>query len=120
MILFSHKDQTETIFGVSCGNFNKTVIGKDFAIAYVTKNPTKFLSWMIEEELKFEKKQEEQQLRMLSIISFWELNDGYTRGGFNNNHYQKVVSRKSELIDYTCTQSYSRIPKVQLKTIFPK
>lgn len=98
----------------------KTIIGKDFIAMQCTPSPGRFLEWMVSDEVKEEKKQEDEKLKMLKIISSWELHKAFEcfRGSFNNDHYQKVLNYKSLLFSETFSES-SRIPKVKLKTIYP-
>ena len=121
MQIFSHENQTTTEFSFTKeGNFMKTIIGKDFIAMQCTPNPAKFLNWMVSDEIKEEKKQEEEKLKMLKIISFWELQKASECfcGSFNDEHYKKVLSYKSRYFTEAFT-STSRIPKVKLKTTFP-
>jgi hypothetical protein len=120
MILFSHENKSTTEFGVTKGgNYTKSITGKDFAIVYCTSNAERFLNWMCSDEIKEEKKQDEEKLKLLKIIGFWELHKASEcfRGLFDNNHYQKVLRYKSLEFSETFTQSL--IPKVKLKTIYP-
>ena len=75
---------------------------------------------MVSDEIKEERKQEEEKLKLLKIISSWELpkSIGCFRGAFNDDHYKKVLNYKSLLFSETFSES-SRIPKVKLKTIYP-
>jgi len=121
MVLFSHDNQTTTEFSLTKeGNFMKTIIGKDFVAMQCTPSPTKFLNWMVSDEIKEEKKQEEEKLKMLKIISSWELHKAYEcfRGAFHLDHYKKVLNYKALDLTETFTNT-SRIPKVKLKTIYP-
>lgn len=122
MKVFQHHHQTTTEFGTTkSGNFTKIITGHDFAICYCTSDPGRFLEWMVSDEVKEERKQEEEKLKLLKIIGFWELQKaaGCFRGSFDNDHYQKVLNYKSRLISETFTADISRIPKVKLKTINP-
>lgn len=121
MQVYQHHNQTSTEFGVTKGgNFTKSISGNDFAIVYCTSNPGRFLEWMVSDEVREEKKQEEEKLKLLKIISSWELHKAFEcfRGGFNLDHYKKVLNYKA--LDFTETFTInSRIPKVKLKTIYP-
>jgi len=121
MQIFQHHNQTSTEFGITKGgNFTKSISGNDFAIVYCTSNPGRFLEWMVSDEVKEEKKQEDEKLKLLKIISSWELHKAFEcfRGGFNLDHYKKVLNYKALDLTETFTNT-SRIPKVKLKTIYP-
>ena len=121
MTIYNHQNNTETVYSCTAGGmFTKMVSGPDFGVAYCTRNAQRFLNWMLEEEIKEEEQREQFKLKMLAIISHWERNDGFTRGGFNNDHYKKVLSRLAETVSETFTTTHSNIPKVPLKTIYPK
>lgn len=121
MTIYNHRNNTETVYSCTAGGtFTKMVYGPDYGIAYCTKNHQRFLNWMLEEEMKEEEQKEQFQLRMLAIISHWERNDGFTRGGFDNEHYKKVLNYLSQSFEVTLTNNNSNIPKVPLKTVYPK
>lgn len=120
MKVFQHHNQTTTEFGTTKGgNFTKTITGYDFAICYCTSNAQRFLEWMVSDEVKEERKQEEEKLKMLKIISSWELHKAYEcfRGAFHLDHYKKVLNHNA--LNLNVPISESRIPKVKLKTIYP-
>lgn len=121
MHLFNHQTGTHTEFSMTKeGNFMKTIIGKDFVAMQCTPSPARFLEWMVSDEVKEEKKQEDEKLKLLKIISSWELHKAFEcfRGGFNLDHYKKVLNYKTLYFTETFTNT-SRIPKVKLKTIYP-
>lgn len=121
MQVYQHHNQTSTEFGVTKGgNFTKSISGNDFAIVYCTSNPGRFLEWMVSDEVKEEKKQEEEKLKLLKIIGFWELQKASScfRGSFDIKQYTKILNHKALSFTETFTNT-SRIPKVKLKTIYP-
>lgn len=121
MQIYSHDNQTTTEFSTTKeGNFMKSITGKDFAIVYCTSNTQRFLNWMVSDEIKQEEKREEEKLRLLKMISSWELHKAYEcfRGAFHLDHYKKVLNHKTLSFTETFSET-SRIPKVKLKTIYP-
>lgn len=121
MQLYNHQSKTTTEFSTTKeGNFMKTVFAKDFILMQCTPNPARFLEWMIQDEIKEEEKQQEEKLKLLKIISSWELHKAFEcfRGGFNLDHYKKVLNHKVMYMTETYTNT-SRIPKVKLKTVLP-
>lgn len=121
MQLFNHQTGPHTEFSFTKeGNYMKTIIAKDFIVMKCTPNPGLFLEWMVSDEVQQEQKKEEEQLKLLKMISSWELHKAYEcfRGSFNHDHYKKVLNYKSVMFSETFSET-SRIPKVKLKTVYP-
>lgn len=97
MTLFTNNTQVE--YGVTQdGWMQQAISSKDEVMIRATSNVNKYMSWMLNEEIEKESKQEEEKLQMLKIINWWEMPkqaSEFFRGSFDLDHYQKVLKAKS-------------------------
>ena len=97
MRTYNHKEGTTTEFSVTPnGNFIATVATNDKVLIRTTPEVSKFVTWMMGSSCPLEESEEDRKISLMRMISWWEMPTAKSRGSFNVELYNRILSIKKQ------------------------